>query len=134
MATFNSFEDIETWKLSRIYCNEIYKLSSAGEFSKDFALKNQIRRSSGSVMDNIAEGFRRSGNKEFVQFLYFSIGSLEESKSQLYRAVDQNYISEEKFKELLMKARHIGSKLKALANYLKKTDLKGLKFTKENDK
>lgn len=134
MATFNSFEDIEAWKLSRIYCNEIYKLSSTGEFSQDFALKNQIRRSSGSVMDNIAEGFGRNGNKEFVQFLYFSVGSLDESKSQLYRATDQSYISEEKLEELLMYAKQIGNKLKALANYLKKTDLKGLKFKKENDK
>lgn len=83
MATFNSFEEIDAWKLSRIYCNRIYKLSSYGEFSQDFALKNQIRRSTGSIMDNIAEGFGREGNKEFVQFIYFSIGSLQESKSQL---------------------------------------------------
>lgn len=132
MATFNSFEDIDAWKLSRLYSREIYKLSSVSEFSQDFALKNQIRRSSGSVMDNIAEGFGRGGNKEFVQYLYYSIGSLDESKSQLYRAIDQDYISTEKFEELFENASVITKKLKALANYLKKTEIKGLKFKKEN--
>lgn len=134
MATFGSFEEIDAWKLSRIYCNRIFKLSSHGEFSQDFALKNQVRRSSGSVMDNIAEGYGREGNKEFVQYLYYSIGSLDESKSQLYRACDQDYISTAEFDELSKNSIVIRNKLKALANYLKKTEIKGLKFKAETKK
>lgn len=82
-------------------------------------MKNQVRRSSGSVMDNIAEGDGREGNEEFVQYLYYSIGSLDESKSQLYRASDQDYISTEEFNELSESSTLIRNKLKALANYLK---------------
>jgi len=69
MASIKQFEDLEIWKLSRILCNDIYNLAVKTNFRKDYRLYNQIDGSSGSVMDNIAEGFERNGNKEFIQFL-----------------------------------------------------------------
>ena len=93
MATINRFEDIEAWQHAERLEREIFKLTLEGEFAKDFSLKDQIRRSTGSVMDNIAEGFERSGNREFIQFLSISKGSCGEVQSQLYRALDQSYLS-----------------------------------------
>ena len=86
------FEDLGVWQEARELCKEIFNLISEGDFSKDYALINQINRSSGSVMDNIAEGFGRSGNKEFIQYLSISKASCTEVKSQLYRALDRNYL------------------------------------------
>lgn len=89
------FEDLGVWQEARELCKEIFNLISEGDFSKDYALINQINRSSGSVMDNIAEGFGRSGNKEFIQYLSISKASCMEVKSQLYRALDRNYLKTE---------------------------------------
>ena len=89
MATFSSFEEIEAWKLSRVLANKIYKVSMDGSFSRDYKLKDQINGSSGSVMDNIAEGFERDGTREFIQFLAIAKGSIGETRSQLYRALDR---------------------------------------------
>jgi four helix bundle protein len=86
MATIKKFEDIEAWQKARVLCQEIYRISREGQFAKDFALRNQICASSGSIMDNIAEGFERGGRKEFIQFLGIAKGSSGEVKSQLYRA------------------------------------------------
>jgi four helix bundle protein len=106
MATIQNFEDLKVWQKSRVFCQEIFDLTSVGNFSKDFGLKDQINRASGSIMDNIAEGFGRKGNIEFINFLTYSSGSICESKSQLYRAFDRNYItkkSEKNCLKLLMK-------------------------------
>jgi four helix bundle protein len=97
MATFNKFEDIVGWQKARILCKLINEYSRKDSFSRDFKLISQIKGSSGSAMDNIAEGFERGGNKEFIQFLSFSKGSAGETKSQLYRALDNGYISQEEF-------------------------------------
>lgn len=97
MSTFQKFEDIIAWQKARILCQVIKKYTDKELFSKDFKLVSQIKASSGSAMDNIAEGFARGGNKEFVQFLYISKGSAGETRSQLYRALDNNYINEEEF-------------------------------------
>ncbi|MEO8855240.1 MAG: four helix bundle protein [Ginsengibacter sp.] len=128
MATIQSFEDLKVWQKSRLLCNEIFALTSVGNFSRDYALKDQINRSSGSVMDNIAEGFGRKGNLEFINFLTYSNGSVCESKSQLYRAYDRNYISEEKRKELADLADEVGKMISSLIVYLGKSDFKGNKF------
>ena len=85
-----SFEDLPVWQRARELVKYIYTLTRKEAFSRDFSLVDQIRRSSASVMNNIAEGFERDGNKEFIQFLYITKGSSGEIKSQLYRALDLN--------------------------------------------
>ena len=100
MATIKSFEDLDNWKLARQICHKVFEITNKNEFSKDFSLKDQIRRSSGSIMDNISEGFEREGKKEFIQYLSISKGSSGECRSQLYRAIDRKYITGEEFDEL----------------------------------
>jgi four helix bundle protein len=128
MATFNRFEDIVAWQKSRLLCKLINDYTLKNSFSKDFKLISQIKSSSGSAMDNIAEGFERGGNKEFSQFLSFSKGSAGETRSQLYRALDNEYISKEEFQEAYNLADEVGKLTGALMNHLKSSDLKGNKF------
>ena|SRR6185437_13614007 len=113
---------------SQIALQRSFSLTSIGNFSKDFALKDQINRFSGSIMDNIAEGFGRKGNLEFINFLTYSSGSACECKSQLYRVYDRNYVTEEKRKELSDLADEIGKMITSLIVYLGRTELKGIKF------
>ena len=101
MATIKRFEELEIWKDARVLHNKVRDVTVNTGLSKDFALKNQILGSSGSVMDNISEGFERDGKKEFLNFLHISKGSLGETRSQVYRTYDAAYITEEKFYELL---------------------------------
>ena len=128
MSTVKRFEDLEVWKVARELSQDVFKLTLQEAFSKDFGLKNQIRDSSGSVMDNIAEGFERDGSREFVQFLSISKGSCGESRSQLYRALDRNYISKEQFELLSQKTIDLGRKISNLMIYLKNAEIKGNKF------
>lgn len=124
----NKFEDLGVWQEARELCKEVYSLISEAEFSKDYALLNQINRSSGSVMDNIAEGFGRSGNKEFIQYLSVSKASCMEVKSQLYRALDRQYMKREKADELISKTQSLINQLGGFINYLKQSEFKGSKF------
>lgn len=133
MATIQSFEDLKVWQKSRILCNEIFDLVTSGNFAKDFALIDQINRSSGSVMDNIAEGFGRMGNREFINFLTYFYGSIIECKSQVYRAVDRKYISNEKSEELFILIEEIKKMINALITYLGNSDLKGQKFKRKDN-
>lgn len=100
MAKINRFEDLEIWQKAREMCKMIFEVTFREPFARDFALLRQIRSSSASVMDNIAEGFDRGGNKEFIQFLSIAKGSSAEVRSQIYRALDQNYISKEEFENI----------------------------------
>lgn len=81
------FEDLEIWQEARDLCKHIFTLTSKEPFSKDYKLRDQIHGSSGSIMDNISEGFGRGGNKEFLQFLFIAKGSCNETRSQGYRAI-----------------------------------------------
>ena len=128
MATITRFEDLEVWQLAREVCKRIYALTSKPAFAKDYSLEDQIRRASGSVMDNIAEGFEREGKKEFMQFISIARGSCSETKSQLYRALDQHYISNTEFEQTTELITELNNKLRKLMNYLKQTELKGLKY------
>ena len=122
------FEDLDSWKKARELCQLIFVMTMKPAFSKDFTLVNQIRSSSGSGMDNIAEGFGRGGNKEFIQFLFISNGSLQETKSQLYRAKDRNYINEEEFSRGYILA---GETIKlnfGMIRYLRSSGKKGQKY------
>jgi four helix bundle protein len=128
MGTFKKIEEIDVWKKSRELTKEIYSISKNHEFVRDFGLRDQIRRASVSIMSNIAEGFERSGRKEFIQFLSISKGSSGEVRSQLYVALDQNYISNEVFNNLIVIIDDIGKMLNGLINYLKRTEIKGQKY------
>ena len=128
MPTVKQFEDLDIWKLAREICKEVHRLTNTSHFNKDFSLKDQMRRSSGSIMDNIAEGFEREGRKEFIQYLSVSKGSAGECRSQLYRAYDNNYITEEDFKKLFDKLILESQKIKSFTKYLNNSDYNGTKY------
>jgi len=123
-----SFEDIEIWQEARGLCKLVFKITSREPFSKDFRFRDQIRAACGSIMDNIAEGYGRGGNKEFINFLSIAKGSIDEVRSQVYRAYDFNYISKEEQDELISKTLRISKKSTSFIYYLKKSNRKGPKF------
>ena len=128
MGKIQKFEDMDVWKLAREFAKDIYSITGNENFSKDFRFRDQIRASAGSVMDNIAEGFERDGRKEFVQFLYIAKGSCGETRSQLYRALDVNYISKDIFDVFYQKALMISQSLSNFIRYLKQSEIDGLKY------
>jgi four helix bundle protein len=128
MPTIEKFEDLEAWRIAREITKEIYRVSKNDSFVRDYGLRDQICRASVSVMSNIAEGFERDGNKEFINFLSIAKGSLGEVRSQLYVAFDQDYISENDFNSIRAKATQNGRVIAGLINYLKQSDVRGIKF------
>ena len=124
------FEDLEIWQEARSLCQYIFKITAKEPFNKDFRFRDQIRASSGSIMDNVAEGYERDGNKEFVQFLSIAKGSCGETRSQCYRAMDFGYIDEVTLGELIDQTTNLSRKIAGFISYLKKSDFKGKKYKK----
>ena len=122
MAKVERFEDLDVWQKARDAVNAVYHVSSDGLFSRDYALRDQIRRAAISVPSNIAEGFSRHSNKEFIQFLFISKGSTAEVQSQLYTALDQKYIPQETFASIYEQLEIIAKQISRLITYLKGRD------------
>ncbi len=131
MAAITRFEDILAWQKGRELTQLIYRCSRQDDFARDFALKDQIRRASISITSNIAEGFERDGNKEFVQFLSHAKASCGEVRSQLYVAYDERYLDEPEFEDLQNKCREISRLINGFINYLNKSDFRGRKYIRE---
>ena len=128
MASYKRFEDLPIWQEARDFSKNVFWASKEGEFSKEFRLCSQIRASSGSIMDNTAEGFERNGNGEFKQFLFIEKGSCGESRSQLYRAFDYGFLTEEQFEALKSQSEDISKSISSFIDYLQTSDIKGVKF------
>jgi len=122
MTQITRFEDIEAWKKARNLVKEIYSVTSKGHFVKDYSLKEQIRRASVSIVSNIAEGFSRQTDREFIQFLYMAKGSVSEVQSQLYVASDLDYLRKDEFSKLYNDADEVAKLISGFIRYLKGAD------------
>lgn len=118
MATINKYEDLEVWKLSMDLCLEVYNATNQEQFSKDFGLKDQIRRCSVSIPSNIAEGFERDSTNQFLYFLTIAKGSAGELRTQLIIASRLNYIDSTQFELLVNKCIETEKQLGGFKNYL----------------
>ncbi len=130
MATIKRFEDIEAWQEARRLTKAVYTSAGNGRFAKDYGLRDQICRASISIMSNIAEGFERSGNAEFVHFLSIAKGSVGEVEAQLYIALDQDDINRDQFDKLKVMTSSTKKLIAGLMAYLKQCGYKGQKFNK----
>lgn len=128
--TFKQFEDLPIWQAARQQHSLIVEFSLKEGLSKDYKLKDQVRAAAGSVMDNIAEGFGRGGNKEFVNFLTIATGSHAEARSQVYQLFDRGYISDLEPDSFVAKSKQLEEQLSAFIQFLLRSDLKGSKFIK----
>ena len=131
MATIKKFEDLTCWQKARELDRLVYKISRNGNFGKDFGLRDQIRRASVSVMSNIAEGFERGGDKEFVQYLSNAKGSSGEVRCQLYAALDESYLNDAEFQELYQRSEEVSRMISGFMTYLQRSDLRGSKYKKD---
>ena len=128
MASITKFEDIDAWQKARELTREVYKITNQGAFARDFGLRDQIRRAAVSIMSNIAEGFGRGGNREFIQFLSMAKGSVSEVQAQLYVAADAGYITNDQFQQLYSLSQSTGNLIGGFIRYLTKSADKGVKF------
>jgi len=131
MATITRFEEINAWKKARELTREIYKATQSGAFARDFGLRDQIRRAAVSVMSNIAEGYERSGNTEFRQFLYIAKGSAGEVRSQMYVALDAGYVNHDEFDRLTKLAVEVSLLISSFIRYLDQSGMKGSKYVSD---
>jgi four helix bundle protein len=129
MAKVNNFEELAVWQKARVLNKHIYTYTRRDEFKYDTRFVQQIRAAAGSIMDNIAEGFERSGNKEFKNFLYIAKGSCGELRSQVIRAYDVGYLNEEEYASLHSECKILGSSILNLILSIKDSDYKGPKYT-----
>jgi four helix bundle protein len=128
MNKIERFEDIIAWQKTRALTKQVYAATKVAPFMKDFGLKDQIQRSSVSTMSNIAEGFERGGDKEFIQFLSHSKGSCGEVRSHLYVAFDQEYITQKTFDESYAKSNEVSRLISGFMTYLQHSHVGGHKF------
>ena len=128
MATITRLEDLEIWQLARVFATDIGRVVDGSSFDMETGLRNQMKNSSGSAMDNIAEGFGRGSKHEFVNYLTIANGSAEECRSQLYRSLDRKLIDKACFEDLLQQAVVLVKRITALINYLNRSTIKGNKF------
>lgn len=126
--SFKSFEEIKAWQAARELANRAFDLYNREPFSRDYGLKDQLNRSTGSIMDNIAEGYGRMGNRELINFLSYAKGSCLEAKSQLIRAYDRNYITKNELDEMKEIVNKVNNLIGGFMSYLKKSEFKGKKF------
>ena len=124
----SDFEGLDIWKIGRDICMDVWNIIENTTLNKDYSLRNQMNSSSGSIMDNIAEGFERNGNRELIQFLSIAKASCGELRSQLYRCLDRNHITKDRFDDIYSKTVTEGKKIGAFMAYLKKSDRKGAKY------
>jgi four helix bundle protein len=127
MGRIEAFEDFEVWQMARELAKVVRQWTSEAPFKNDYRFCSQINAAAGSIMDNIAEGFERDGNKEFIQFLYIAKGSNGEVRSQAYRAYDASFISEEQLHKMLEMTQALKRKLNNLIMTLKNSGGKGYK-------
>jgi len=130
MAKVERFEDLEIWQLAREIWNKVHQIFETTSLGNNYALRNQMDKSSGSIMDNISEGFECNGNREFIQFLSIAKASCGELRSQLYRVLDRNHIDEDSFELLAEMVLLESKKISAFINYLSRSEYKGSKFNK----
>ncbi|MCC4211483.1 four helix bundle protein [Leeuwenhoekiella parthenopeia] len=128
MATVKRFEDLQIWQEARVLAKEIVSIVQTTGLKENYKLRDQIVGSSGSIMDNIAEGFERNGNLEFRQFLSVAKASAGETRSQLYRVFDWQYIEEQELNRLTLKCESLSKQIAGFIAYLNKSELKGTKF------
>ena len=128
MATVKDFEELAIFQKARELSKKIYPITQRGEFKNDFRFVQQIRAAAGSIMDNIAEGFERTGNKEFLNFLYMAKGSCGEVRSQLIRANDNGYMTKEEYDELYTECRKLSAGIRNFIKEIKSSDFSGAKF------
>lgn len=131
MAKVERFEDLEIWQLARKICNKVSQIFETTSLSDNYAFRNQMDKSSGSIMDNISEGFERNGNREFIQFISIAKASCGELRSQLYRVLDRNHIDKASFEVLYEMVVLESKKISSFINYLSRSEYKGSKFSKQ---
>lgn len=122
------FEDLEVWKAARELTDKIYGITKDGNFSKDYGLRDQIRRACVSIMSNIAEGYERGGNQELIQFLSIAKGSCGEVRCQLYVAGDQGYLSQNELNPIIEQCKRISIMINNFIEHLKDSKYKGSKY------
>ena len=130
MSKHGKFEDLTIFQMARSLCKDVYAITKQGEFKKDTRFVQQIHAAAGSIMDNIAEGFERDGNKEFVNFLYIAKGSCGEVRSQLIRATDVGFIDKETATRLYNDCLDLSKTISRFITSLKRSSITGLKNLK----
>ena len=128
MAAVKDFEELAIFQKARELSKKIYPVTNKDGFKSDYRFVQQIRAAAGSIMDNIAEGFERGGNKEFLNFLYIAKDSCGEVRSQLIRANDVGYLTEEEYNELYTKCRKLSAGIMNFIKEIKASDITGAKF------